>query len=419
MADSLSLAQARRIALAAQGFTDARPSGAPDVRHLRRVLGRVGLLQVDSVNVLQRAHYMPLFSRLGGYRTLLLDKAAWRAPRELFEYWGHEASLIPVGLHPYLRWRMDRARDHAWGGMKWAADNRPELVARVLDEVRKHGPMTAAEIEERVAGPAQAGALKVNWGWNWTDTKRALEWLFYAGEVTAAARNGAFARLYDVPERVLPTAVLNEPTLSAREQHRELVRVAATALGVATEFDLRDYFRQPVEGARLAVADLVEEGTLREVAVEGWRHRGYLYEAAKLPRRVGAAALISPFDPLIWERNRTERHFGFRYRIEIYTPAAKRVHGYYVLPFLLGDALVARVDLKADRKAGVLRVPGAWSEPGRDPGEVAEALAVALRETAEWLGLSDIAPPDRGDLADALGDALSAAPGSTAKVTGE
>jgi uncharacterized protein YcaQ len=404
MADSLSLAQARRIALAAQGFTDPRPTGAPTVRHLRRVLGRIGLLQVDSVNVLQRAHYLPLFSRIGPYPMGLLDRAAWRAPRELFEYWGHEASLIPVALHPYLRWRMANAREHAWGGMKSAALNAPELVARVLDEVKARGPMTAAEIEANVAGPA-AGP-KQNWGWNWTETKRALEWLFFSGEVTAAARNGAFARLYDLPERVLPDAVVNAPTPTEPEAMRELVRLAAVSLGVAAEVELRDYFRLPVEGARRAVAELVEAGVLREVTVEGWRPRGYLHAEARLPRRVTAAALISPFDPLIWERNRTERLFDFRYRIEIYTPAPKRVYGYYVLPFLLGEALVARVDLKADRKAGVLRIPSAWREPGRDPGEVAEALAAALRSTAGWLGLDDVAAPERGDLSGPLTAAL-------------
>jgi uncharacterized protein len=404
MADSLSLAQARRIALAAQGFTDPRPTGAITVRHLRRVLGRTGLLQVDSVNVLQRAHYLPLFSRLGPYPTGLLDRAAWRAPRELFEYWGHEASLIPVALHPYLRWRMDRARDHAWGGMKWVADTQPELVARVLDEVKARGPMTAVEIEAAVAGPARGA--KVQWGWNWTDTKRALEWLFYRGEVTAAARNGAFARVYDLPERVLPTAVVDAPTPTEAEAMRELVRVAAAALGVAGEVDLRDYFRLPVQQARRAVAELTEAGALRPVEVEGWKPRGYLYAGAKLPRRVHAAALISPFDPLIWERNRTERLFDFRYRIEIYTPPPKRIHGYYVLPFLLGEAFAARVDLKADRKAGVLRIPGAWAEPGRPRGEVAQALADALRRTATWLGLDEVAPPDRGDLAKDLADAL-------------
>jgi uncharacterized protein len=402
MADSLTLAQARRIALAAQGFTDPRPTGVPNVRHLRRVLGRVGVLQMDSVNVLQRAHYLPLFSRLGPYPTDLLDRAAYRAPRELFEYWGHEASLVPVALQPYLRWRMASAREKAWGGMRRIVLERPEFVEWVRTEVKDKGPVTAAEIEEDV--PRRMD----NWGWNWSDTKRALEWLFWAGDVAAARRNGSFARMYDLPERVLPAAVLNAPTPTDAEAMRHLVRTAAAALGVAVEVDLRDYFRLPVDGARRAVAELVDAGELLPVTVEGWRPRAYLRAEARLPRQVKAAALISPFDPLIWERNRTERLFGFRYRIEIYTPKAQRVHGYYVLPFLLGDKLVARVDLKADRQAGLLRVPGAWIETERDASEVAEALSGALADLAGWLGLGGVAVPERGDLARPLATAMGA-----------
>jgi uncharacterized protein len=405
MVDSLSLAQARRIALAAQGFTDPRPVGVPTVRHLRRVLRRIGLIQVDSVNVLTRAHYFPLFSRLGPYPVGMLDRAAWKAPRELFEYWGHEASLVPTALQPFLRWRMAQARDHAWGGMRRIADERPELVEWVRDAIRAEGPLTASEIDERMPTRSDSNRT-VNWGWNWSDTKRALEWLFWCGEVAVARRNGAFARVYDVPERVLPATVLAVPTPSDDEAIRGLIAVAAAALGVAAEPELRDYFRLPIDGARSAVADMVDAGVLRPVTVQGWRHPAYLHADARLPRRVEAATLVSPFDPLIWERNRTERLFDFRYRIEIYTPAAKRVHGYYVLPFLLGDSLVARVDLKADRTAGVLRVPGAWVEPGRAPGDVAPALAASLRATAGWLGLSEVAPPERGDLARELANSL-------------
>ncbi len=396
MSDTLDLPEARRIALAAQGFTDRRPTGVPGRTHLRRVLSRVGLLQIDSVNVLARAHYLPLFSRLGAYPTDLLDRASSAAPRLLFEYWGHEASLLPVDLHPLLRWRMAMAKDEAWGGMRRIAQERPDLVARVLDEVRAKGPITAAELE------ADVGRRTDNWGWNWSDTKRALEWLFWSGEVTSARRNGAFARLYDMPERVLPAAVLDAPTPAPADAFRELVGLAAGALGVAAEVELRDYFRLPVAGARTAIAELVEDGTLIPVQVRGWRQRAYLHAEAKLPRRVDAATLVSPFDPIVWERGRTERLFGFRYRIEIYTPAAKRVHGYYVLPFLLGDELVARVDLKADRKAGVLRIPAVWGEPGHPPHHVAEALAGALRRLAAWLGLGEVSPPVRGDLVPAL-----------------
>ncbi len=400
--DSLSLAQARRIALHAQGFTDPRPTGVATMRHLRRVVGRTSLLQIDSVNVLQRAQYLPLFSRLGDYSTALLDRAAYQAPRELFEYWGHEASLVPVALHPYLRWRMSAANVRAWGRMRRVATETPELVRWVLNEVRDRGPLTAAEIEQDVPAPAPT-----DWGWNWSDAKAALEWLFWVGEVTTSRRNGAFARVYDVTERALPAAILTMPTPSEPDAVRELVRAAAAALGVAAEVELRDYFRLPVMAFRRALAELIEVGALLPIAVEGWRQRAYLYADAKLPRRVSASTLVSPFDPLIWERNRTERLFGFRYRIEIYTPPAQRVHGYYVLPFLLGDSFVARVDLKADRRAGVLRVPGAWAEDGRPQGEVAEALAGGLRDLAGWLGLNEIAPPKRGDLAVPLAGALS------------
>ena len=398
--ESLSLAQARRMTLAAQGFADPLPAGVPTMRHLRRVLGRVGLLQIDSVNVLQRAHYLPLYSRLGPYPTALLDRAAYRPPRELFEYWGHEASLVPVELQPALRWRMAGARSDAWGGMRRIAVEQPQLVAWVLDEVRAKGPLTAAEIEHDA--PRETG----NWGWNWSAVKRALEYLFWAGEVTAATRNTAFARCYDLPERVLPATVLDTPTPEPADAYRQLVAVAARALGVAAEPELRDYFRLPVAAARTAVAELVEAGELLPVAVQGWRHPAYLHAQARLPRWIRANTLVSPFDPLIWERARTERLFGFSYRIEIYVPAPQRVYGYYVLPFLQGDWFTARVDLKADRKAGLLLVPAAWLEPGADPAETALALAAELTRLAGWLGLGAVAPPVGGDLAGPLTAAL-------------
>jgi uncharacterized protein len=388
--ESLSIAQARRIALDAQGFADPAPAGPVTMRHLRRVLSRTALLQMDSVNVLQRAHYLPMYSRLGPYPVGLLDRAAYGRPPELFEYWGHEASLIPVSLHPALRWRMAGA--HAWGNVRRIADEDPALVDWVRDEVRVNGPLTAAEIEH------EAPREKGNWGWNWSSVKRALEFLFWAGEVVAARRNGSFARVYDLPERVLPAEVLAAPTPTPAESYRELVAVAARSLGVAAEFELRDYFRLPVAGARAAIPELVEEGVLVPVEVRGWRQPAYLHADAKLPRWVRGDTLISPFDPLIWERARTERLFGFSYRIEIYTPAHKRVHGYYVLPFLQGDRFTARVDLKADRKAGVLRVPAAWLEPGADADTTAEALAAELRRLAGWLGLDVVAPPEGGDL---------------------
>ncbi len=403
--ETLSVAQARRIALGAQGFTDPPPNGAVDIRHLRRVVRRVGLFQMDSVNVLVRSHYLPLFSRLGRYPVELLDRAAYRPPRELFEYWGHEASLLPVGLHPYLRWRMAEVEKHAWGGMRRLAQEKPEFVEWVLQQVRDRGPVTAGEIEH------DAPRRMDNWGWNWSDVKTALEWLFWSGQVTAAARRNGFTRVYDLPERVLPREVLDIPTPPNDVAFRELIAIAARALGVATEPDLRDYFRLPGARSRQAVRELVEEGRLIPVQVEGWQQPAYLDPNATIPRTVRARTLISPFDSLMWERARTERLFGFRYRIEIYTPAHKRVYGYYVLPFLLDEHLVARVDLKADRKAGVLRIPAAWEEPGAKveggTERIARELAAHLGQLAEWLGLDTVAAPETGDLAPALTGALA------------
>ncbi|GGK90435.1 winged helix-turn-helix domain-containing protein [Mangrovihabitans endophyticus] len=399
--EHLSVAQARRVALASQGFTDPPPGGAADRRHLRRVLRRLHLIQMDSVNVLQRAHFMPLYSRLGPYDPALLERAAYRGPRELFEFWGHEASLINVELQPLFRWRMSAAMDYAWGNMTRVARQQPDLVAWVLDEVRERGPITAAQIEH------DAPRTKDHWGWNWSVVKQALEWLFYTGQVTAAERTTSFARRYDLPERVLPGAVLDAPTPARQDAIRALVALSARALGVAAEGELRDYFRLPVAGFKQAVAELVEDRVLLPVTVRGWKPPAYLHHEARLPRRVGAATLVSPFDPLIWERARTERLFDLAYRIEIYVPAAQRLHGYYVLPFLLGDRFAARVDLKADRKAGVLRIPAAWVEPGADPEETPEALAAELMRLAGWLGLHTVAPPDRGDLAGPLAAALA------------
>jgi len=391
VSERLTLAVARRIALAAQGFTDRAPTGLPDRRHLRRVLGRTQLLQMDSVNVFERAHYLPLFSRLGPYDKALVDRAAYR-DRELFEYWGHEASLLPVAVHPLLRWRMARAEalEEGWGGPLRIMRERPEFVAEVLRRVEQEGPVTA--------GALHGGATSGSPWWGWNDTKVALELLFWSGRVATATRR-SFERVYDVTERVLPAEVLAVPTPSREDAQRELVRLAARAHGVATERDLRDYFRLRVEEARAAVVDLVEAGELLAVAVEGWRQPAYLWVGTAVPRRVPASALLSPFDPLVWERSRASRLFGFDYRIEIYTPAAKRVHGYYVLPFLHDERLQARVDLKADRKAGVLRVLAAWLEPGSDPDHIGSALAVQLRRAADWQGLGAVVVEPRGDLA--------------------
>ena len=385
--DTLSLAAARRIALAAQGFgAPRRPvtGWAP----LGRGLDRLALHQIDSVNVLVRAHYLPAFSRLGPYDRALLDRAAWGRKRErrLFEYWAHEASLLPLALHPLLRWRMARAErgETGWGNMRAFAGERRAEAEAVLARIRADGPMAASDFEH--------GKSRSGW-WEWGDTKRALEWLFWAGRITTATRRGSFERVYDLSERVIPPAILALPTPDEAEAHRRLVALSARALGVATAGDLRDYFRLGVEETRIAIAELVEAGTLLPVAVESWRQPAFLHAEARRPRRIAGQALLAPFDPLIWERARAERLFGFRYRIEIYTPAEKRVHGYYVLPFLMDEALVARVDLKSDRQAGRLLVRSVHVEPGAPP-ETRERLAAELATMAEWLGLEPVEQQD-------------------------
>ena len=397
------MTHARHIALAAQGFAEPRPDGRVDARHVRRVLARIAILQIDSVNVFSRAHYLPLFSRLGPYPRELLDRltahTAGPVRRELFEYWAHEASLVPVELQPLLRWRMARARAEAWGGMRRVAQDNPGLLDEVMQLVVDSGPIRAGETG--VPRPTRrAGQM-----WNWNDGKIALEFLFWAGRVTAARRLN-FERLYDLPERVLPVEVIATPTPDPEDAQRELVRIAARAQGIATEPDLRDYFRLPHAVCKARVAELVEGGELVPVKVAGWSAPAYLWPGARRPRRLTARALLSPFDSLIWFRERTERLFGFRYRIEIYTPAAKRVFGYYVLPFLLGDALVARVDLKSDRQRSVLRVQAAHLEDGADPHYVAAELAEELTLAAGWLGLDQVEVMPHGDLARDLAAAV-------------
>ncbi|MDR7086230.1 uncharacterized protein YcaQ [Aeromicrobium panaciterrae] len=394
---SLTPMQARRIALAAQGFTRPRPD-AVAARHVQKVIDRLGFFQIDSVNVLQRAHYMPLFSRLGAYDTELLHRAAGRKPRRLFEYWAHEAALVDVNLWQAFQFRMESGA-RMWGGIKRVYDEKPEFVEWVLDEVRANGPLTAREVEHDV--PRE----KDNWGWNWSEVKTSLEYLFYKGQVSAARRNSAFERVYDLPERVIPQAQLDAPPLTAAAAHGVLVSHAARALGVGTAQCLRDYFRMDPAQTKAAIDELVSGGELIPTTVTGWKRPAYLHRDAVQPRKVSARALLSPFDPLVFERTRTEQLFDFRYRIEIYVPAEKRVHGYYVLPFLLGDRLVARVDLKADRQAGTLIVHGAWAED-HAPESTATELAAELSLMAGWLGLDRVAPPSKGDLAGELSAAL-------------
>ncbi|MCW5749161.1 MAG: YcaQ family DNA glycosylase [Alphaproteobacteria bacterium] len=395
--ETLSAAMARRVALAAQGFGVPRPEVPIAARHIRKTIDRLGLLQIDSVNVLVRAHYLPLFSRLGPYDQALLDRLAYDGRRRaLFEFWGHEASLLPAATQPLWRWRMARAARGEDVGRKFVEfrRSRHRFIREVRAEIADRGPLAASELSR---GGRGSGA----W-WGWSDGKHALEWLFFAGEVTTASRRNSFERVYDLTERVLPPALLAVPTPSAADAQRDLLRIAARALGVATETDLRDYFRLGVADTRARLRELVEAGELLPLAVEGWRHPGYLDPGARLPRRIDARALLAPFDPLVWERARTERLFHFHYRIGIYTPAHLRVHGYYVLPFLLGERLVGRVDLKADRAARRLLVRAGHVEPGVDPTEVAGPLRDELRLMAAWLGLDDLHVTPSGPLGRAL-----------------
>lgn len=362
-------------------------------------------MQLDSVNVLTRAHYLPLFSRLGAYDRDALDSMSFRGPRRLFEYWAHAACLLPVTTQPLLRWRMARAREEAWGGMRQVESEHPGLLGRVLSAVTEIGPAAAADIELYALG-GRAARRRVDWGWNWSAAKRALEMLFWAGEVTSAGRRG-FERRYDLPERVLPAAVLSLATPDPADARRELVRIAARALGVASAGQLRDYFRLGVQESRQAVADLVDDGALVPVTIEGWARPAYLDAGVPVPRSVTARALLVPFDPLVFERGRVRELFGMDYRIEIYVRPPDRVHGYYVLPFLLGDTLVARVDLKADRAAGILRVRSAHAEPGA-PADTADHLMAELGLLGAWLGVPEVVVEPRGDLAPILASATSA-----------
>ena len=395
----LTTAQARRVAVAAQGFASAPPARAVTRGDLRRLIGRIQVLQLDSVSVAVRAHYAPVFSRLGPYDRDVLDAAAWshsaRSPRLLVEYWAHEAALMAVEDWPLLRWRMREYTGGRWG-VEVVKEN-PRLVDDVVSAVAELGPSTAGQIEAHLQSGTKRG--KGAW-WNRSETKWVAEALFASGVLTTAHRTG-FARHYDLVERVLRADVVAREIDDA-EAVRELILRAATALGVATEADIRDYFRLRADQSKPAIADLVAAGELEPVQVDEWTAPAYLRTGQAVPRSDRGTALLCPFDPLIFFRPRVERLFGFHYRIEIYTPAAKRQYGYYVWPLLLDGELVARVDLKADRNSGALHVPGAFIEPGRDPVRVAGELADQLATMAGWLGLDRVTVGERGDLAAAL-----------------
>ena len=393
----LSADAARRTALAAQGFTRPRPTGRVTRQHLRRVFDDIGLIQVDSVNVLVRSQELPLFARLGAHpRTLIPDAVA---AGELFEYWAHVASIVPTKHLPLFRWRMA-----AMGAGRYArhfTQRRPGMLDNVLDQVRARGPIAIGDVEGRVRNPG-------TW-WNWDDAKLALEILFDQGVVGVTRRPNDFARLYDLIERVVPAEVLGAPPIPEHEARRQMLLLAARSLGVATLRDLCDYYRVNATTHKPIVEELVADGSLIPVEVDGWKKPAFLHPDASAPRRVTGRALLTPFDSLIWFRERTERLFRFSYRIEIYVPKPKRIYGYYVLPFLLNGQLVGRVDLKADRGAGVLQAQATWIEDDLDNPidrpAIAEQLAAELAEMAAWLGLDGgVVAAARGNLAkDLLG----------------
>ena len=399
----LSLPEARRAAIRAQGLhkPPAADQPTPTARRLRSVAQRMGIVQIDSVNVLARAHLLTLYARLGAFHSDTLDRVAYGGlQRGLFEYWGHEASLLPVDTFQLWQWRMQDARagNGIYSGLARFRKDNAKFIDAVLAEVEQRGPLSARELSD-------GGTSRGSW-WGWSEGKRAIEWLFWAGLVSTHTRRNTFERVYDITERVLPDEIVRAATPTRSDAQRELLRRALAASGVATEKDLRDYLRLSVSDTRVGLSELIDSGGALPVQVEGWGS-AYMAPDARVPRRVHSRALLCPFDPLIWTRDRTERLFGMRYRLEIYVPAAKRVHGYYVLPFLMDDALVARVDLKADRQASKLRVRAAHREDDA-PDHTPMELAAALRNLADWLGLTDVVVERRGGLADALRQACRA-----------
>ncbi len=392
---SLSAAQARRIALVAQGFGRAQtPVGT---RQLVAALDRLAVLQLDSVNVFERSHYLPLFARLGAYDKADLDRVIFDRRSKYTEYWAHQASVIHREQWPLWRWSMAHWRTEATDYGRWGAAN-GEMLQFLRDELAQKGPLTAAQVEH------DANRRKGPW-WGWSDVKTGLETLFMWGEVTSAGRS-RFERTYDLVERRLPAEIIDRK-VAKPDAVRELVSMSTRALGVGTQRDIADYFRLKLSTIAASIRELEESGEIIPVAVEGWGKPAWLHRDARVPRRIEAAALLSPFDPVVWERARTERMYGFHYRIEIYTPEPKRIFGYYSLPVLLDDALVGRIDLKTDRQAGVLRVQSAWTEPDARPDVT--RIADLVRQTATWQHMDRVEVVRRGDLASALAAELGLA----------
>ena len=380
--DSLSIADARRIALAAQGFDTARPKTKATQRHVDALISRLGVIQIDSVNVLVRSQELPLFARLGNHDRNAIPKAT--EAQKLFEYWGHEAALLPVDLHPLFRWKMNAARTGKvthWGLTSFYEENKA-FVKRTLKHVTTNGPTTSRELSTRTE-------KKGTW-WDWDEAKVALEYLFLTGQLMSRGRGTDFARIYDTPERVLPQRVFDAATPSERDARKQLLVRSAIAQGVATASDLADYYRQKPAAVKPLIAELVEEGELRAVAVDGWTEKAFVHRDAKLPKQLHATALLSPFDSLVWCRPRNERLFNFHYRIEIYTPKEKRKFGYYVLPFMMDGEMVGRVDLKADRASGVLQAHSVHTEKGVKRSSINDVLNTELRAMATWLQLDQV-----------------------------
>ena len=380
--DSLSIADARRIALAAQGFDTARPKTKATQRHVDALISRLGVIQIDSVNVLVRSQELPLFARLGNHDRNAIPNAT--EAQKLFEYWGHEAAHLPVSLHPLFRWKMDAARTGKvthWGLTSFYEENKA-FVKRTLKHVATNGPTTSRELSTRTE-------KKGTW-WDWDEAKVALEYLFLTGQLMSRGRGSDFARIYDTPERVLPQRIIDAPTPSEHDARKQLLVRSAVAQGVATASDLADYYRQKLATVKPLIAELVEEGELREVTVDSWTEKAFVHRNAKLPKQLHATALLSPFDSLVWCRPRNERLFDFHYRIEIYTPKEKRKFGYYVLPFMMDGQMVGRVDLKADRASSKLLAHSVHTEKGVKRSSINEALNAELAAMATWLGLEQV-----------------------------